>query len=81
VPSEKAAGLIDEYLAEGRKSFYQFTYIAGPTDRAGRIQSYAVHADPVDSFEAGNVYYFTDQTSVIRVEKDKEAGENSKPVK
>jgi len=79
-PSEKAAGLIGEYLAEGRKSFYQFTYTAGPADSTGRIQSYMVHADPVDSFEAGNIYYFTDQTSVIRVQKGKEADEHSRPI-
>ncbi len=79
-PSEKAAGLIGEYLAEGRKSFYQFTYIPGPADSTGRIQSYTVHADPFDSFEAGNIYYFTDQTGVIRVEKRKEANQGSPPI-
>jgi type II secretory pathway pseudopilin PulG len=79
-PSEKAAGLIGEYLAEGRKSFYRFTYLPGPTDSTGRIQSYAVHADPVDSFEAGNIYYFTDQTSVIRIQKGREANQDSPPI-
>jgi len=76
-PSEKAAGLIGEYLAEGRKSFYQFTYIPGPADSAGGIQSYTVHADPMDPFEAGNIYYFTDQTGVIRVAKKREANQDS----
>jgi hypothetical protein len=79
-PSEKAAGLIDEYLAAGRKSFYQFTYIPGPADSTGRIQTYTVHADPVDSFEAGNIYYFTDQTTVIRVTKGREANQDSPPI-
>ena len=76
-PSEKAADLIDEYLAAGRKSNYRFTYIAGPADSTGRIQTYAVHADPIEPGKTGKWYYFTDQTNVIRSEKGKEANESS----
>lgn len=79
-PSEKAAGLIDEYLASGRKSNYRFTYIPGPAGSTGKITTYAVHADPLEPGNTGKMYYFTDQTSVIRGEKGKEANENSPPI-
>jgi len=72
--------LIDEYLAAGRKSNYRFTYIPGPVDSAGRILTYKVHADPVEPGVSGKMHYFTDQTSVIRVENGKEANANSPPL-
>lgn len=78
--SDKAAGLIDEILASGRKSNYRFTYIAGPADSTGKITTYAVHADPIEPGKTGKMYYFTDQTCVIRAEKGKEANANSPPI-
>jgi hypothetical protein len=80
-PSEKAAGLIDEYLAASLKSNYRFTYIPGPADSAGKIQTYTVRADPLEPGVSGKMYYFTDQTGVIRVEKSREANQNSPPIK
>jgi len=76
-PSEKGADLIDEYLAAGRKSNYRFTYLAGPADSTGKIQTYTVHADPIEPGKTGKWYYFTDQTNVIRSERGKEASESS----
>jgi uncharacterized membrane protein len=71
--------LLDENLASGRKSNYVFTYVAGPTDAAGKIHSYAVYANPTDTEVASQVFYFTDQTCVIRFEKGKEANPQSPP--
>ena len=76
-PSKEAAELLDENLASGRKSNYVFTYVAGPADSAGTIRTYSVHADPAEPGVSGKMYYFTDQTCVIRVEKGKEANQNS----
>jgi type II secretory pathway pseudopilin PulG len=78
--SDNAAGLVDEYVADGLKSSFKFTYIAGPPGSSGRIQSYAVHADPIDAERAGNIHYFTDQSGVIRQEEGKQADVNSKPI-
>lgn len=79
-PSDKAAGLIDEYLAASLKSNYRFTYSAGPADSTGQIQTYAIHADPMEPGVSGKLYYFTDQTNVIRCEKGRVANEHSPPI-
>lgn len=79
-PSEKATGLIDERLASSSKSGYRFTYIPGPVDSAGKIQSYTLRAGPIDPGVTGNKYYFTDQFGVIRQEERKEADEHSPPI-
>ncbi|MFZ0963176.1 MAG: DUF4190 domain-containing protein [Terriglobia bacterium] len=79
-PSEKAAGLIDEVLASGRKSNYRFTYIPGPTGSTGKTTTYAVHADPIEPGKTARMRYYTDQTCVIRAEKDREAYASSPPL-
>jgi hypothetical protein len=78
--SEEAAGLIDDHLASGRKSNYRFTYVAGPPDSTGEVITYSVHADPMEPGVSGKLYYFTDQTRVIRIEKMKEANQHSPPI-
>ena len=40
------AELIDEVLATGKKSGYQFTYTVLTTDAQGNVTSYSVNADP-----------------------------------
>ena len=72
-PSEKEAGLIDEFLASGTKGCYRYSYIPGPVDSGGKISTYMVHADPVEPCADSKIHYFTDQTRVIRSEKDMEA--------
>lgn len=79
-PSDKAAGLIDDYLAASLKSNYRFTYSAGPADSTGKIQTYAIHANPMEPGVSGKLYYFTDQTNVIRCEKGRVANEHSPPI-
>jgi type II secretory pathway pseudopilin PulG len=78
-PDANAAGLIDEVLATGTKSGYVFTYSAGERDAQGRVQSYAIHADPITS-STGTNHYFTDQTGVIRQESVGPADEQSQPI-
>jgi hypothetical protein len=78
-PNEEAAGFISGELASGLKSGYRITYDAGPVDSAVKIQTYAVHAHPIDS-SVGDTNYFTDQTGVIRQQSGKEADANSPPI-
>jgi hypothetical protein len=82
-PSEKAAGLIDDVLASGVSCYggcYRFSYIAGPVDSNGKISTYTVHADPAELCAHSKMHYFSDQTRVIRVEKDREAYASSPPI-
>ena len=46
-PNETAAGLIDKELASGIKFGYRITYVPGPVDSTGKIQTYTVRADPI----------------------------------
>jgi len=79
-PSDKAACFIDEILASGTKSCYRFSYIAGPVDSSGKTSTYTVHADPAEPCAQSKMHYFTDQTLVIRAEKDREAYASSPPI-
>jgi hypothetical protein len=79
VPSEandQAAGLIDDVLASGTKAGYRFYYVAGPVDSHGKILTYTVHADPLES-RAGEPHYLTDQTGAIRQQAKRQADANS----
>jgi prepilin-type N-terminal cleavage/methylation domain-containing protein len=60
-----AAGLIDSVLASGLKSGYNFAYSSGPVDTSGKINTYQVNADPISS-ATGTIYYYTDNSGVIR---------------
>lgn len=60
-----AAGLLDSVLAGGLKSGYTFTY--APTNLVGdKYSGYTVNGDPTQPGVTGLVYYFTDQSHVIR---------------
>ena len=69
-PDARAAGLIDGVLASGQKSGYVFTYTAGEPDADGRVKTYAIHADPITPGTTGDNHYFTDQSGVIRQERN-----------
>lgn len=60
------AELIDEVLAGGKKSGYQFTYIVLTTDAQGNATSYSVNADPLVPNYTGSRHFYADQTAVIR---------------
>jgi len=79
-PNEMAAGLIGEKLASGTISGWRITYIAGPVDSTGKIQTYTVRADPINPGVTGDNHYFTDQSGVIRQKSGGEAGENDSPI-
>ena len=60
--SSTAADLVDSVLSGGSKSGYTFVYTAGSSN-----QSYSITATPATSSSGQNMYY-TDQSSVIRVD-------------
>jgi len=62
-----AAGLLDDLLAAGGKSGYSFLYTPGQYNAA--LQSwnaYTLQANPTVFGTTGGVYYYTDQSFVIR---------------
>ncbi len=61
-----AAGLIDSVLASGVKSGYGFTYTPQNPDPQGRFNQYTINGNPTQVGVSGNMYYFSDQTYVIR---------------
>lgn len=65
-PGPSAASFIDSILASGMKSGYAFTYMPGSADPRGHYQSYALQAAPVSRHITGSMYYYTDQSHVIR---------------
>ncbi|MHB8654228.1 MAG: hypothetical protein ACYDA9_10150 [Terriglobia bacterium] len=76
-----AAGLIDEGLASGKKRDYTFTYLPGPRDAKGKIQSYTVSVRVGGECQGFGRSYFMDQTGVIRVtNEDRPATINDPPL-
>lgn len=65
-PSLTAAALIDDVLGSGVKSGYTFIYSPNFPDSRGDFQGYAVNGNPLTPHTTGDVYYFTDQSYVIR---------------
>lgn len=61
-----AAALIDTALASGNKLGYRFTYIVKHMDSAGRINSYALRADPTIRGITGERSFYADESGVIR---------------
>jgi type IV pilus assembly protein PilA len=59
--SSTAADMIDNVLSTGVKSGYSFSWSGG-----GTTGSYAIFASPVTLNSTGTVYYYTDQSLVIR---------------
>ncbi len=74
------AYLIDEVLASGRKSGYVFTYRVTATDDKGFPSAYTINADPADADSTGENHYFTDESGVIRWERDHPANKDSPPL-
>ena len=62
-----AAGLLDDVLASGYKSGYSFFYTPNQFN-AGTNQyyGYTVIGNPATYGQTGGMYYFTDQSGVIR---------------
>lgn len=69
---------IKTVLGEANRSGYVFTYT--PTTPNGSIDGYTLRADPVTPGTTSANHYFTDQSGVIRVERDKQADSSSPPI-
>ncbi len=78
--SDQAANLIDSSLASGMKSGYKFTYTSLEMDSKGIRRAYTIHADPVEEGTTGQMHFFTDQSGVIRSEREKPANKESPPL-
>jgi type IV pilus assembly protein PilA len=79
-PNDQAADLIDEILASGQKSGYVFTYTVTEKDENGALTGYTITAEPVQPGNTGQRYLFTDQSGVIRMERDRQATPESPPL-
>ena len=78
-PTSTTAILIDSILATGAKSGYSFTYVPGPTDSTGRVNSYRVIAVPLNNW-TGTFSYYSDQSGVIRENSNTTAGSTDSPI-
>ena len=66
-PTSTAAGLLDEVLASGYKSGYSFFYNSTQYDSASnQWYGYNLNGNPSAPGQTGGMYYFADQSSVIR---------------
>ena len=78
--STAAADLIDNVLAGGVKSGYNFVYTAGAQDSQGHYYEYTVNANPVSPGMTGITYYYTDQSYVIRSNGTGTASASDSPI-
>ncbi len=76
-PSSTAADLIDNVLALGTKSGYNFTWGLPSGGVAGN--NYKINADPVSS-STGQRHFYTDQSLVIRADTSVAATVSSNPI-
>lgn len=79
-PSAEAANLIDAVLVGGRRSGYVFAYAPMKRDERMVIHSYALSADPITPNTTGIRHFFSDETTVIRVEPAGPASGESPPL-
>ena len=80
LPSLTAAALIDNVLGSGIKSGYQFTYTPTITDPVGNYIGYTITADPLTLGTTGGVFYYTDQSFVIRFHNTRPANSTDQPL-
>jgi prepilin-type N-terminal cleavage/methylation domain-containing protein len=79
--SSTAAGLLDEVLAGGYKSGYNFTYTPSLYNAATNTwNGYTLNANPAIYGQTGGIYYFTDQSFVIRANSTVTAASTDSPV-
>lgn len=79
-PDAEAADIIGKELASGVWSGYTFIYTPAMINADGEVESYTIQAHWTYDGTKGFNQYFTDQTGVIRFEKDKFATEHSPPL-
>lgn len=72
--------LLDPILTSGSRSGYTYTYVAGPVNAVGIIDSYIVNADPTTPGSTGTRYFFMDESGVIRTNIGGQATVTSSPI-
>jgi type IV pilus assembly protein PilA len=80
VVSQTNAELIDQVLTTGKKSGYNFSYVALTTDSLGNVTSYSLNADPIAPGYSGYRHFYADQTGVIRGNYTAVAGPTDMPL-
>jgi type IV pilus assembly protein PilA len=80
VASAATADLIDETLAGGTKSGYNFSYVPGAPGGDGLIYSYTVNGNPAAAGQTGQRFFYTDQTGVITFAYGVAAGPGDVPL-
>lgn len=80
-PTATAAGLLDEILAGGAKSGYDFLYTATTYNAAtNTYNGYTLNANPESYGQTGSTYYYQDQSFVIRANNTATAGSSDSAV-
>ena len=76
------AGLVSSILAtpNARKSGYIFFYQPASPNAKGKITSYGLYADPIVPNSTGIRHFYTNDSGVIRGERSKSAGPDSRPL-
>jgi prepilin-type N-terminal cleavage/methylation domain-containing protein len=69
-----SAGLIDDLLARGSKSGYEFTYTPTLLDATGRYNGFTIFANPQLVGLSGLDFYYEDETHLIRMNATAQAG-------
>jgi hypothetical protein len=78
----KHAQLLDGFLGRPipTRSGYEFHYQAGVADGPGQVVSYTLSAEPITENTTGVRHFFTNESGVIRVNRDAEATADSPPL-
>jgi len=80
-PSSTAAGLLDEVLASGYKSGYSFIYTPTQFDPGtNQWYGYTLQGNPSVFGQSGSMYYYSDQSYVIRANSTTTASSTDSPV-
>jgi prepilin-type N-terminal cleavage/methylation domain-containing protein len=75
VATASAAGLVDDLLASGTKSGYQFIYTPTlPEPSGNRYNGYTFLANPLSVGTSGVNFYYEDETHIIRMNTTAQAG-------
>ena len=77
--SSTSADMIDNVLAGGVKSGYQFVYAFTPAV-SGIVPAYQVNAAPLSPGQTGQRYFYSDQSGVIRFNLSNAATVNDSPI-
>lgn len=80
LPTPAAADMIDQVLAAGTKSGYDFFYTPTLPDANGNYQGFNITANPSQPGTTGMTYYYTDETHVIRASTTGIATSTDSPV-